>query len=316
MEEILIIVESPAKANTIKKILGKNYKVIACNGHVRDLPKSRMGIDIEKGFQPEFIIIKGKSKIIKEIKNESKKADHVYLAPDPDREGEAIAWHLMEILGQLGKKVKRIEFNEITAPAVKNAIKNPRDIDLNKVDAQQARRLLDRLVGYKISPLLWKKVKKGLSAGRVQSVAVRIICDREEEIKKFKPEEYWTIETLLFREDEKEKIFKAKLHGIFEEEKKLDLKNQKETNAVVKELEKNPLYIDKISRTERKRKPYAPFITSTLQQEASRKLGWGAKKTMVIAQQLYEGIAIGDDRLGLITYMRTDSVRVSDEAVK
>lgn len=315
MQEMVVIVESPAKANTIKKILGKNYKVIACNGHIRDLPKSRMGIDIEKGFKPEYIVIKGKTQIIKNIKSETKNAKCVYLAPDPDREGEAIAWHLKEILSSMGDKIKRIEFNEITAPAVRSAIENPRDIDINKVSAQQARRILDRLVGYNISPLLWKKVKKGLSAGRVQSVAVRIICDREKEIKNFKQEEYWSIEALAFHESEPDKIFTAKFYGLYEGQEKIELKNQQESEKIVEELEKSKFVIDKIKRSERKRKAYPPFITSTLQQEASRKYGWGARKTMVIAQQLYEGVSIGDDRLGLITYMRTDSVRISDEAI-
>lgn len=316
MAKFLVIVESPAKAKTIGKFLGSNYKVKASVGHVRDLPKSKLGIKIEENFEPEYITIRGKGPVINEIKKEAKKAEKIYLATDPDREGEAISWHLSHILGLSKDDKVRIEFNEITKNAIKAAIKKPRQINQDLVDAQQARRILDRLVGYKISPLLWRKVKRGLSAGRVQSVATKLICDREKEIENFKPAEYWTIDVFLEKNSE---IFKANFYGVREEgkEKKLELKNNEEVETVIKEIKTNTFTIDEIKRGNRKRNPNPPFTTSTLQQEASKRLGFSTKKTMMIAQQLYEGIDIkGEGTVGLITYIRTDSVRISDEALK
>ncbi len=319
MAKKLVVVESPAKARTLKKFLGKDFEVAACGGHVRDLPRRSLGVKIEKDFEPTYQIIKGKEKILKELKAAAQKADLIFLAPDPDREGEAIAWHLKYILGGDGK-VKRIEFNEITKEAVTGAVKDPREIDMARVNAQQARRILDRLVGYKISPLLWKKVRKGLSAGRVQSVAVRLICEREAQIKKFKPEEYWDILAALSTEEKSE--FSAKLIargeeslGVRPKEKGKVIRSEAEVKQILKELEGAQYTVSKITKKEQKRHSAPPFITSTLQQEASRKLGFSAKRTMVIAQKLYEGVDIkGEGRVGLITYMRTDSVRIAHEA--
>ncbi len=305
----LVIVESPAKAKTIKKFLGKNFDVEASMGHVVDLPKSKMGINIEENFEPKYITIRGKGKVLKKLRKAKKKSEQVYLATDPDREGEAISWHLSRAL-KLDESKNRIEFNEITKNAITKAINNPREIDQDLVDAQQARRLLDRLVGYKLSPLLWKKVRKGLSAGRVQSVAVKIICQREEEIEDFTPKEYWSI-TAIFSDGKKD--FEADLFKIDGEN--FDLGNEKEVNKVLKELEKNKYMIDDIKIKERRRNPYPPFTTSTLQQRASSVLNFSAKKTMFIAQQLYEGIDIGSEgTIGLISYIRTDSTRLSNEA--
>jgi len=314
-----VIVESPAKARTLKKFLGKDYGVEACGGHVRDLPKKTLGVKIEKDFEPTYQIIKGKEKIIKILKTAAQTAKLVFLAPDPDREGEAIAWHLKALLGENGK-VKRIEFNEITKEAVTQAVKQPREIDMARVNAQQARRILDRLVGYKISPLLWKKVRKGLSAGRVQSVAVRLICEREEKIKKFKAEEYWDILAKLSTKGKEE--FSSRLIakgeealGVRPSEKGKVISSEAQAKKILKELEGAHYLVTKIEKKEQKRHSSPPFITSTLQQEASRKLGFSAKRTMVLAQKLYEGIDIkGEGRIGLITYMRTDSVRIAEEA--
>ncbi|MDI6604702.1 MAG: type I DNA topoisomerase [Thermoanaerobacteraceae bacterium] len=313
MSKSLVIVESPSKAKTISKFLGKGFRVEASMGHIRDLPKSQLGIDIDNNFLPKYITIRGKGEIIKKLKKEAKSASKIYLATDPDREGEAISWHLANILNLNINDLCRIEFNEITKNAVQNAIKNPRSINMNLVDAQQARRILDRLVGYNISPLLWKKIKRGLSAGRVQSVATRLICDREKEIENFKPEEYWSISVFLYEENPSH-AFEAKFYGSLE--KKIELKNEEDVNKIIKDL-KDEYIVYKVKTGIKKRNPSPPFITSTLQQEASRKLGFTAKKTMMIAQQLYEGIDIkGEGSLGLITYMRTDSTRVSEEAKK
>ena len=314
MADKLIIVESPAKANTIKKFLGGSTKVVASMGHIRDLPKSKMGIDIEHDFEPEYINIRGKGDLIKSLKKEAKSAKKIYLATDPDREGEAIAWHLATILNDNKDKIVRVTFNEITKGAVKKAIKEPRSIDINLVDAQQARRVLDRIVGYKISPLLWKKVRRGLSAGRVQSVAVKLIVDREEEIEKFIPEEYWNIFVDL--EDEKsKKQFEAKFYG--KDGKKQEINNKEEADEILKNIDKAKYVVQEVKKGEKKRNAAPPFTTSTMQQEASRKLGFTLKKTMSVAQMLYEGIKI-DTRgtVGLITYMRTDSTRISEEARK
>ena len=316
-----MIVESPAKARTLKKFLGKDFEIEACGGHVRDLPRKTLGVKIEKDFEPTYQIIKGKEKIIKGLKTAAQTAELVFLAPDPDREGEAIAWHLKALLGEDGK-VKRIEFNEITKEAVTQAVKLPREIDMARVNAQQARRILARLVGYKISPLLWKKVRKGLSAGRVQSVAVRLICEREEQIKKFKAEEYWDILAQLSTREKEE--FLAKLTakgeealGVRPKEKGRVISSETEAKKILKELEGARYRVTKIEKKEQKRHPSPPFITSTLQQEAARKLGFSAKRTMVLAQKLYEGIDLkGEGRIGLITYMRTDSVRLAEEAEK
>ncbi|MGZ4111583.1 MAG: type I DNA topoisomerase [Tumebacillaceae bacterium] len=310
MADYLVIVESPAKAKTIGKYLGKKYVVKASMGHVRDLPKSQLGVDVESGFSPKYITIRGKGDILKELRDARKKVKHVYLAADPDREGEAIAWHLAHILDVDTSKDCRVVFNEITKDAVKEAFKHPRSIDMNLVNAQQARRILDRLVGYQISPLLWKKVKKGLSAGRVQSVSVRLIIDRENEIREFTPEEYWSLTAQLRLDKSK---FEAKFHGFGEEKK--ELKSEAEVQEVLKKLEGAEWSVRSVKQTERKRNPSAPFTTSTLQQEAARKLNFRAAKTMSVAQQLYEGIDIGGEgTVGLITYMRTDSVRISPVA--
>ncbi|MGZ4164947.1 MAG: type I DNA topoisomerase, partial [Tumebacillaceae bacterium] len=310
MADYLVIVESPAKAKTIGKYLGKKYVVKASMGHVRDLPKSQLGVDVESGFSPKYITIRGKGDILKELRDARKKVKHVYLAADPDREGEAIAWHLAHILDVDTSKDCRVVFNEITKDAVKEAFKHPRSIDMNLVNAQQARRILDRLVGYQISPLLWKKVKKGLSAGRVQSVSVRLIIDRENEIREFTPEEYWSLTAQLRLDKSK---FEAKFHGFGEEKK--ELKSEAEVQGVLKKLEGAEWSVRSVKQTERKRNPSAPFTTSTLQQEAARKLNFRAAKTMSVAQQLYEGIDIGGEgTVGLITYMRTDSVRISPVA--
>ncbi|MDD5922064.1 MAG: type I DNA topoisomerase [Eubacteriales bacterium] len=305
----LVIVESPSKAKTIGKFLGSGYHVIASVGHVRDLPKSKLGIDIDHDFEPEYISIRGKGEIIKELKKEAKKASKVYLATDPDREGEAISWHLANLLGINPEDSVRVTFNEITKPTVKEAMKHPRAIDMNLVDAQQARRVLDRLVGYQISPLLWRKIRRGLSAGRVQSAALKIICDRERKIQAFVPEEYWTI-TALFH---KEWDFSAKLGT--KNGKKFTVHTCEEKDHVLSDLSKGKFIISEIVRKERNTKPFPPFTTSTLQQEASIRLGFNTRKTMSIAQQLYEGVDIpGRGTAGLITYLRTDSVRISEEA--
>lgn len=313
MAKTLVIVESPAKAKTIGKFLGKGYKVEATMGHVRDLPKSQLGIDVEENFQPKYITIRGKGPIVNKLKKESNKVNRVLLATDPDREGEAISWHLAKQLNINSEEKCRIEFNEITKNAVKNSLKNARKINQNLVNSQQARRTLDRLVGYKISPLLWKKIRKGLSAGRVQSVATRIIVDREEEIEKFIPKEYWSI-TALFSKMNSNNPFEGKFYG--KQGKKLELNNEKEVKDILKELSDQRYIINKIKKGIKKRNPSLPFTTSSLQQEASRKLNFTAKKTMSIAQQLYEGINIkGEGDVGLITYIRTDSPRISTEAI-
>ena len=312
MADKLIIVESPAKANTIKKFLGGSTKVVASMGHIRDLPKSKMGIDIEHDFEPEYINIRGKGDLIKSLKADAKKAKKVYLATDPDREGEAIAWHLAYILGIPEDSVCRVTFNEITKETVQESIKHPRKIDMNLTNAQQARRVLDRIVGYKISPVLWKKVRRGLSAGRVQSVAVKLICDREEEIEKFIPEEYWNIIATLLDENSN-KTFIAKLYG--KNKKKIELHSKEEVDEILKNIENGKYIVSEVKKGEKKRTPAPPFTTSTMQQEASRKLGFTLKKTMSVAQGLYEGVKVeGRGTVGLITYMRTDSTRISDEA--
>ena len=312
MADKLIIVESPAKANTIKKFLGGSTKVVASMGHIRDLPKSKMGIDIEHDFEPEYINIRGKGDLIKSLKKDAKQAKKIYIATDPDREGEAIAWHLAKILEEEKDKIVRVTFNEITKNAVQKAIKEPRDIDINLVDAQQARRVLDRIVGYKISPVLWKKVRRGLSAGRVQSVAVKLIVDRENEIEKFIPEEYWNIYADL--EDIKtKKEFQAHFYG--KDGKKLDIHSNDEVQVILNNIKNAKYIVSEVKKGEKKRTPAPPFTTSTMQQEASRKLGFTLKKTMSIAQGLYEGVKIPEKgTVGLITYMRTDSTRISEEA--
>ena len=312
MADKLIIVESPAKANTIKKFLGGSTKVVASMGHIRDLPKSKLGIDIEHDFEPEYINIRGKGDLIKSLKTDAKKAKKVYLATDPDREGEAIAWHLAKILENDKDKITRVTFNEITKTAVQKAIKEPRNIDLNTVDAQQARRVLDRIVGYKISPILWKKVKRGLSAGRVQSVAVKLIVDRENEIESFIPEEYWNIYADL-KDEKSKKQFEARFYG--KNGKKQEIHSKEEIDKILKTIEKAKYTVSEVKKGEKKRNPAPPFTTSTMQQEASRKLGFTLKKTMSVAQGLYEGVKIAEKgTVGLITYMRTDSTRISEEA--
>ncbi len=312
MADKLVIVESPAKANTIKKFLGGSTKVVASMGHIRDLPKSKMGIDIEHDFEPEYINIRGKGDLIKSLKKEAKQAKKIYIATDPDREGEAIAWHLATILKEEKEKITRVTFNEITKGAVQKAIKEPRDIDVNLVDAQQARRVLDRIVGYKMSPVLWKKVKRGLSAGRVQSVAVKLIVDREEEIENFKPEEYWNLYANL-QDKESKKDFEARFYG--KEGKKQEVHSEEEMNQILKAIDQAKYIVTEVKRGEKKRNPAPPFTTSTMQQEASRKLGFTLKKTMSIAQGLYEGVKMPEKgTVGLITYMRTDSTRISEEA--
>lgn len=306
----LVIVESPAKAKTISKYLGKNYTVEASMGHVRDLPKSKLGVDIEDNFNPKYITIRGKGELISKLKKAAKKADKIYLATDPDREGEAISWHLANILKISEDETCRIVFNEITKSAVKDSIKGARKINLNLVDAQQARRVVDRLVGYEISPILWKNVKWGLSAGRVQSAALKLICDKEEEIKAFEPKEYWTVDCVLKKERKK---FPIKLTKY--KHKKIEIKTEEETKKIIKELEGNDYRIEKVKKGNRFKNPLPPFTTSTLQQEASKKLNFMTKRTMSIAQALYEGIDVkGYGTVGLITYMRTDSVRISEEA--
>ena len=312
MADKLIIVESPAKANTIKKFLGGSTKVVASMGHIRDLPKSKLGIDIEHDFEPEYINIRGKGDLIKSLKTDAKKAKKVYLATDPDREGEAIAWHLAKILENDKDKITRVTFNEITKTAVQKAIKEPRNIDLNTVDAQQARRVLDRIVGYKIIPILWKKVKRGLSAGRVQSVAVKLIVDRENEIENFIPEEYWNIYADL-KDEKSKKQFEARFYG--KNGKKQEIHSKEEIDQILKTIEKAKYTVSEVKKGEKKRNPAPPFTTSTMQQEASRKLGFTLKKTMSVAQGLYEGVKIAEKgTVGLITYMRTDSTRISEEA--
>ena len=312
MPTYLVIVESPAKAKTIKKFLGRNYEVIASNGHVRDLPKSTLGIDIENDFEPKYITIRGKGEVLAALRKAVKKADKVYLATDPDREGEAISWHLYYALKLENKNYSRITFNEITKTAVKDSIKHARDIDMNLVDAQQARRVLDRIVGYQISPILWAKIKRGLSAGRVQSVALRLICDREEEINLFIPQEYWSLEALLDVKGSK-KPLEAKLIG--NKEQKIEIHSEEEMNEILSYLKGKEFTVEGVKVTERLKKSPLPFTTSTLQQDASSKLNFAPQKTMRIAQQLYEGVNIkGQGTVGLITYLRTDSTRISVEA--
>ncbi|KPN13478.1 DNA topoisomerase I [Bacillus australimaris] len=312
MADYLVIVESPAKAKTIERYLGKKYKVKASMGHVRDLPKSQLGVDTEHDFEPRYITIRGKGPVLKELKTAAKKAKKVFLAADPDREGEAIAWHLAHSLDLDLSSDCRVVFNEITKDAIKDSFKHPRMIDMDLVDAQQARRILDRLVGYKISPILWKKVKKGLSAGRVQSVALRLIIDRENEINEFKPEEYWTIDGTFLKGKES---FEASFFGL--NGKKHPLKTKDDVKEILSNLKGNKFSVEKVTKKERKRNPAVPFTTSTLQQEAARKLNFRAKKTMMIAQQLYEGIDLGKEgTVGLITYMRTDSTRISNTAIE
>ncbi|HEX3032250.1 MAG TPA: type I DNA topoisomerase, partial [Bacillota bacterium] len=311
MAKTLVIVESPAKAKTIGKFLGKNYTVKASMGHVRDLPKSQFGVDVDHAFQPKYITIRGKGDILKELRTAAKKAKKVFLATDPDREGEAIAWHLQHSLDLPDNQECRIEFNEITEPAIKRAVKNPRRLDTHRVEAQQARRILDRLVGYNLSPLLWRKIRKGLSAGRVQSVAVRLICDREEEIDEFVPEEYWTLEADLTT------LEGQKLHCrlALQEGEKAHIANEQAMDRVLKELNNKSFVIKELQKKEKRRNPAAPFTTSSLQQEAYRKLGFAARKTMQLAQQLYEGLDVGEQgTLGLVSYIRTDSTRISETA--
>jgi len=312
MAKYLVIVESAAKAPTIKKFLGSNYEVVASNGHVRDLPKSQMGIDVENDYEPKYITIRGKGDVLSKLRKEVKKADKVYLATDPDREGEAISWHLFHTLKLDPKTTSRITFNEITKNAVKNSIKQAREIDLNLVDAQQTRRILDRVVGYRISPVLWEKVKRGLSAGRVQSVALRLICDREEEINEFVPKEYWSLTASILADKEK-KPFEAKFYGMGD--KKMCVENEAEVAKIKKEIEGKPFTVADIKTGERQRKAPLPFTTSTLQQEASKLLNFSTQKTMRLAQQLYEGVEVkGYGTVALISYLRTDSTRISEEA--
>ena len=309
----LVIVESPAKAKTIQKYLGTGYDVVASMGHIRDLPKSKLGIDIEHGFQPDYVEIKGKEELVDTLKKKGKKSDEIYLATDPDREGEAISWHLAYLLGMDLNEANRVTFNEITKSGVQSGMASPRQVDMDLVNAQQTRRILDRIVGYKLSPFLWKKVRRGLSAGRVQSVAVRIIVDREEEIRKFKPEEYWSIDAKLLGKSSR-KAFAAKLYG---KDKKISIKTKEEADAILKELEGQPFMVENVKKSVRKKSPAPPFTTSTLQQEASRRLGFQARRTMKAAQELYEGVEVGSmGAVGLITYMRTDSLRISDEAAQ
>jgi len=312
LKTTLVIVESPAKVKTIKKFLSSSYKVEATMGHIRDLPKSQLGIDVDNNFEPKYITIRGKGKTLEKLKKEAKSCDKILLATDPDREGEAISWHLSKVLGIDPMDDCRIEFNEITKTAVKNAIKKPRSINMDLVDAQQARRVLDRLVGYKISPLLWKKVKKGLSAGRVQSVAVKLVYDREEEIRAFVPKEYWDLNAKLL-DNKSKKTIEAKFYG--NKENKIEINTQEEMDALLKSLEGQEYKVAKIKKGEKKRNAPLPFTTSSLQQEAYRKLGFSTKKTMMIAQRLYEGIDIkGEGTVGLVSYIRTDSTRLSEEA--
>ena len=308
----LVIVESPSKAKTIGKYLGPGYEVKASMGHVRDLPKSKLGVDVEHGFEPNYQPIKGKEDTISDLKKAAKKSGKVYLATDPDREGEAISWHLKELLDIPDDKTYRVTFNEITKKVVNESIAKPRAIDQNLVDAQQARRILDRIVGYELSTLLWKKIRRGLSAGRVQSVATRLVVEREEEIRAFQPQEYWSIQADLSRVSPNLGGFQAMFHG---REKKMDLNSKEEAEAVVQAVKNAPWSVAKVKRQDKQRNPAPPFTTSTLQQEASRKLNMTPRRTMSIAQQLYEGVDIaGEGTVGLITYMRTDSLRLSDEA--
>ena len=312
MAKNLVIMESPSKAKTVKKFLGANYEVVASNGHVRDFPKSQMGIDFEHGFEPKYITIRGKGDVLAMLRKEVKKADKVYLATDPDREGEAIAWHLANVLKLPEGGKNRITFNEVTKNAVKASIKNVRSIDMDLVDAQQARRMLDRMVGYEISPLLWAKIKRGLSAGRVQSVTLRIIADREKEIEDFVPQEYWSLDAAFAIEGEKRPLI-AKFYGTAE--KKISISTQTELEKIVKQLENAKFVVTELKNGERHRKAPLPFTTSTLQQEAAKLLNFSTQKTMRFAQQLYEGVDVaGYGTIGLISYLRTDSVRVSDEA--
>ena len=313
MHKYLVIVESPAKVKTIKKFLGTNYEVMASQGHIRDLPKSQMGVDVEHDFEPKYITIRGKGDILAALKKEAKKADKIYLATDPDREGEAISWHLAKALKLEDKDIYRITFNEITKNAVKASLKEPREINMNLVDAQQSRRILDRIVGYEISPVLWAKVKRGLSAGRVQSVALRIICDREDEINSFIPEEYWTLEAKLNVSGEKKPVI-ARFYG--DESGKIDIKNEAQMNKILSDLKKSSYKVESVKLGEKIKKVPLPFTTSTLQQEAAKQLNFSTQKTMRLAQQLYEGVDIaGKGTIGIITYLRTDSTRVADEAV-
>ena len=313
MAKYLVIVESPAKVKTIKKFLGANYEVLASNGHVRDMPKSQLGFDVANNYEPKYITIRGKGDILAKLRKEVKKADKIYLATDPDREGEAISWHLYAALKLEDKKVYRITFNEITKNAVKESLKNPREIDMDLVDAQQARRMLDRMVGYRISPLLWAKIKRGLSAGRVQSVALRIICDREEEINAFIPEEYWTLDAVLNIKGEKKPLV-AKYYG--DASGKANISSKDEMDKILSELENASFKVSDVKKGERVRKAPLPFTTSTLQQEASKVLNFSTQKTMRLAQQLYEGVELkGQGTVGIITYLRTDSTRVSEEAI-
>ena len=313
-KQSLVIVESPAKAKTIGKYLGKDFVVKACMGHLRDLPKSKLSVDVEHDFEPVYKPIKGKEDIIADLKKSAKAADTVYLATDPDREGEAISWHLKQLLDLPDEKTKRVTFNEITKHVVQESIQQPRDIDQNLVDAQQTRRILDRLVGYELSPLLWKKIRRGLSAGRVQSVATRLVDDRDREIEEFRPEEYWTLDANLLANSGMTAPFAARYHG--RDGKKAELKSEAAVNAVVRETEQAPFTVKSVKRTDKQRSPSPPFTTSTMQQEASRKLNMTPRRTMAIAQQLYEGVDIeGEGTVGLITYMRTDSLRLSEEAL-
>ena len=308
----LVIVESPAKSKTLEKYLGKDYKVMASMGHLRDLLKSRISVDVENNFEPSYCIIKGKNKIVKELKEYAAKSEKVLLAPDPDREGEAIAWHLVQALGLPEDKFERIEFNEITKTAVLNSLEHARNIDLNRVNAQQARRCLDRLVGYKISPLLWKRVRRGLSAGRVQSAAMRLICEREEAIQKFIPQEYWNIDVQY----KKDMPFSARVFNKVNKQENFTIPDAQTAAAIKEAIDQNPSTVTQVNRRERRRNPYAPFITSTLQQDAAKKLGFNTRRTMMIAQQLYEGIELGaEGQVGLITYMRTDSTRIAEQAL-
>ncbi len=313
MAKNLVIVESPAKVKTIKKFLGANYEVVASYGHVRDLPKSSLGIDVDHDYEPKYITIRGKGEVLSTLRKEVKKADKIYLATDPDREGEAISWHLCEALKLEPKKTSRITFNEITKNAVKESLKNARKIDMDLVDAQQTRRMLDRMVGYKISPLLWAKIKRGLSAGRVQSVALKMICDREAEIEAFKPEEYWTIEATLSAKGISKPLV-SKYYG--SDGKKKELHSKAEADKVLKDVKGKQFDVSEVKKSERSRKAPLPFTTSTLQQEAGKALNFSTQKTMRLAQHLYEGVEMGAETLGIITYLRTDSTRVSDEAEK
>ena len=310
MADNLVIVESAAKVNTISRFLGKNYKVEASIGHVRDLPKSQLGIDTENNYEPKYITIRGKGELLQKMRKDVKNAKCVYLATDPDREGEAISWHLYHSLKLQDKKVCRITFNEITEQAVKEAIKHPRDINMDLVDAQQARRVLDRLVGYKISPILWKKIRKGLSAGRVQSVTLRLISDRDKQIKEFVEEEYWTIEVNL--RHGKSKAFEARLDS--KDDVKVEIRNEEEARRIIKECETGQFEVVETKKGTRVKNTVLPFTTSTLQQEAAKHLGFSTQKTMNIAQQLYEGIKVGKKEVGIVTYIRTDSVRIADKA--